>query len=62
MAARIEGGKAKLLARTGLNWSAKYPGALSALAAVRAVTAYLDGELRGVGEEGLRSLPRLPDV
>jgi ATP-dependent DNA ligase len=50
MAGRIERG---LLTRTGLDWSAKYPSALMALAAVRAKTAYLDGELCGVGEDGL---------
>jgi ATP-dependent DNA ligase len=35
MAARIERGKAKLLTRTGLDWSANYPSLLTALAAVR---------------------------
>ena len=53
MAGRIERGQARLLTRTGLDWSAKYPSALTALAAVRAKTAYLDGELCGVGEDGL---------
>jgi bifunctional non-homologous end joining protein LigD len=53
MAARIERGKAKLLTRTGLDWSAKYPSLLLALEAVRAGTAYLDGELCGVGDDGL---------
>ena len=55
MAARIERGQARLLTRTGLDWSAKYPSVLTALAAVRAKTAYLDGELCGVGEDGLPS-------
>ena len=55
MAARIERGGATLLTRTGLDWSAKYPSLLTALAAVRAKTAYLDGELCGVGEDGLPS-------
>jgi DNA ligase D-like protein (predicted ligase) len=53
MSARIKHGQAKLLTRTGLDWSAKYPGALSALGAGRASTAYLDGELCGVGDDGL---------
>jgi bifunctional non-homologous end joining protein LigD len=44
MSARIEHGKAKLLTRTGLDWSAKYPSLLTALAAVPAKTAYLDAE------------------
>ena len=55
MAARIERGGATLLTRTGLDWSAKYPSLLTALKAVRAKTAYLDGELCGVGEDGLPS-------
>ena len=53
MAGRIERGQAKLLTRTGLDWSAKYPSLLTALAAVQAKTAYLDGELCGVGDDGL---------
>src|ERR1700733_9893652 len=53
MAARIDRGQAKLLTRTGLDWTAKYPSALTALAGVRAKTAYLDGELCGVGDDGL---------
>jgi DNA ligase D-like protein (predicted ligase) len=55
MAARIDRGHAKLLTRTGLDWSAKYPAVLWALAAVQAKTAYLDGELCGLGEDGLPS-------
>jgi hypothetical protein len=53
MAGRIERGQAKLLTRTGLDWSAKYLSLLAALAAVRAKTTYLDGELCGVGADGL---------
>ena len=55
MAARIERGRAKLLTRTGLDWSDKYPAMQTPLAAVRAKTAYLDGELCGVGADGLPS-------
>ena len=43
MSARIEQGQARLLTRTGLDWSTKYPSCLKALAAVPAKTAYLDG-------------------
>jgi DNA ligase D-like protein (predicted ligase) len=53
MAARIERGQVKLLTRTGLDWSPKYPSALTAFAPVHAKAAYLDGELCGVGEDGL---------
>jgi DNA ligase D-like protein (predicted ligase) len=55
MAARIERGRARLLTRTGLDWTAKYPSVIDALAKVRAKTAYLDGELCGVGDDGLPS-------
>jgi DNA ligase D-like protein (predicted ligase) len=55
MATRIERGQIKLLTRTGLDWSAKYPAMQTPLAAVRAKTAYLDGELCGVGADGLPS-------
>jgi bifunctional non-homologous end joining protein LigD len=43
-----------LLTRTGLDWTAKYPSAVAALANLNARTAYLDGELCGV-ESGLPS-------
>src|SRR5271166_6640501 len=55
MSARIEGGRAQLLTRTGLDWRGKYPSVIAVLANVRAKAAYLDGELCGVGEDGLPS-------
>jgi ATP-dependent DNA ligase len=45
MAARIDNGRAQLLTRTGLDWTARYPSAIAALANVNVKTAYLDGEL-----------------
>jgi bifunctional non-homologous end joining protein LigD len=55
MAARIEGGRARLLTRTGLDWTDKYPSVAAALAKIHAKAAYLDGELCGVGDDGLPS-------
>ena len=55
MSARIERGRVQLLTRTGLDWSDKYPSVVAALAKVRANTAYLDGELCGIGDDGLPS-------
>jgi bifunctional non-homologous end joining protein LigD len=55
MAARIDRGRAQLLTRTGLDWSGKYPSVIAALGKVAAKTAYLDGELCGVGDDGLPS-------
>src|ERR1700683_1791782 len=55
MAARIDNGRVQLLTRTGLDWTAKYPSAVAALARLNVKTAYLDGELCGVDEAGLPS-------
>jgi DNA ligase D-like protein (predicted ligase) len=55
MAARIDRGRAQLLTRTGLDWTDKYPSVVAALAKVAAKTVYLDGELCGVGDDGLPS-------
>jgi DNA ligase D-like protein (predicted ligase) len=55
MAARIDRGRAQLLTRTGLDWTDKYPSVIAALGEVATKTAYLDGELCGVGDDGLPS-------
>jgi ATP-dependent DNA ligase len=55
MAAHIECGEARLLTRTGLDWTEKHPSVVAALSKVAAKTAYLDGELCGVGDDGLPS-------
>jgi bifunctional non-homologous end joining protein LigD len=58
MAARIEGGKAKLLTRSGLDWTAKYQAIAAAFARLKARTAYFDGELWGVRPDGVTSFDR----
>ena len=50
MAARIDNGRVQLLTGTGLDWTAKYPSAIVALASMNVKTAYLDGELCGVDD------------
>jgi DNA ligase D-like protein (predicted ligase) len=55
MAARIDNGRVQLLTRTGLDWTAKYPCAVAALANLKVKTAYIDGELCGVDHDGLPS-------
>jgi bifunctional non-homologous end joining protein LigD len=55
MAARIDNGRVQLLTTTGLDWTAKYPGAVPALANLNVKAAYLDGELCGVDDAGLPS-------
>jgi ATP-dependent DNA ligase len=53
MHARLDRGSVKLLTRTGLDWTHKYPAIAKAVAALDARQAYLDGELCGVGPDGV---------
>jgi len=55
MMARLDRGAVKLLTRTGLDWTHKYPGIAKAVATLDARQAYLDGELCGVGPDGITS-------
>jgi ATP-dependent DNA ligase len=53
--ARFDRGDVRLLTRTGLDWTAKYPAIAAALRTVPARQAYLDGELCGVRPDGVTS-------
>src|SRR6516162_7537204 len=53
MHARIDRGAVQLLTRTGLDWTHKYPAIAKAVAVLDARQAYLDGELCGVGPDGI---------
>ena len=55
MHARLDRGAVKLLTRTGLDWTDKYPAIAAALSSLGARQAYLDGELCGVGPDGITS-------
>ena len=55
MHARIDGGDVRLLTRTGLDWTRKYPPIAAALKELPVRTAYLDGELCGVRPDGTTS-------
>ena len=55
MMARLDCGAVKLLTRTGLDWTHKYPTVAKAVAALEAREAYLDGELCGLGPDGITS-------
>jgi len=55
MHARLDRGTARLLTRTGLDWTHKYPAIAEAVAALPARQAYLDGELCGVRPDGTTS-------
>ena len=55
MHARIDEGNLRLLTRTGLDWTDKYPAIANALPALPVRQAYLDGELCALSEAGLTS-------
>ena len=55
MHARLDHGAVRLLTRTGLDWTRKYPAIASAVASLPARQAYLDGELCGVRPDGTTS-------
>jgi bifunctional non-homologous end joining protein LigD len=48
-------GAVRLLTRTGLDWSHKYPAIAAAIASLPARQAYLDGELCGIRPDGTTS-------
>ena len=52
MHARLDHGAVRLLTRTGLDWTHKYPAIAAAVASLPAGQAYLDGELCGVRPDG----------
>jgi ATP-dependent DNA ligase len=55
MHAHLDRGAVKLLTRTGLDWTLKYPALAAAVSTLGARQAYLDGELCGVGPDGITS-------
>jgi bifunctional non-homologous end joining protein LigD len=55
MHARLDRGAVRLLTRTGLDWTHKYPAIGTAVASLPARQAYLDGELCGVRPDGTTS-------
>jgi DNA ligase D-like protein (predicted ligase) len=55
MHARLDHGAVRLLTRTGLDWTHKYPAIAAAVSSIGARQAYLDGELCGVRADGITS-------
>src|SRR5215472_3270002 len=55
MHARLDSGAVRLLTRTGLDWTHKYPAIAAAFASFPARQAYVDGELCGVRPDGTTS-------
>jgi ATP-dependent DNA ligase len=59
MAARIAKGRVRLLTRSGLDWTEKYPATAAAFAKLKVGTAYIDGELCGVRSDGVTAFELL---
>ena len=59
MHARIEDDRVRLLTRTGLDWTDRYPEIAKALAALPVTEAYLDGELCAISPDGITSFALL---
>ena len=57
--ARLNQGRAKLLTRTGLDWTHRYGQTATALAEIGKHSAYLDGELTAVSADGTTSFAEL---
>jgi ATP-dependent DNA ligase len=55
MHARLDRGAVRLLTRTGLDWTHKYPAIAAAVSTLPARQAYLDGELCGIRPGGTTS-------
>jgi bifunctional non-homologous end joining protein LigD len=55
MHARLNRGAVRLLTRTGLDWTHKYPAIAAATASLPARQAYFDGELCGIRPDGTTS-------
>jgi DNA ligase D-like protein (predicted ligase) len=53
--ARLDRGAVRLLTRTGLDWTHKYPAIAAAVPSLPAKQAYLDGELYGLRPDGTTS-------
>jgi bifunctional non-homologous end joining protein LigD len=59
MHARIDAGKVQRLTRTGLDWSHRYRRTIEALQALKVKSAYIDGELCALNDEGVPVFSRL---
>jgi len=55
MHARLDRGRVRLLTRSGLDWTDKYPSIAAAVSTLPTRQAYLDGELCGVRPDGKTS-------
>jgi bifunctional non-homologous end joining protein LigD len=61
-AARVAGGDVRMLTRSGLDWTARFRPIATALGALPARGAYLDGEIAVLGPDGVTSFAALQDA
>jgi bifunctional non-homologous end joining protein LigD len=59
--ARLDRGKVKLLTRSGLDWTMKFPTIAAAIAKLLAHAALIDGELVAEGDDGISSFSLLQE-
>jgi bifunctional non-homologous end joining protein LigD len=59
MQARLDGGKVKLLTRTGLDWTKRFPTIVKAVAQLPVSSALLDGEIVAQEESGISTFSAL---
>jgi bifunctional non-homologous end joining protein LigD len=58
----IDGGRVRLMTRSGLDWTERFPGIAGALGALRAKSAIVDGEAVVEEENGVSSFSALQDA
>jgi bifunctional non-homologous end joining protein LigD len=61
-AARLNDGRAAMLTRHGLDWTTKFKRIVDAISALRAKTAYIDGEIVVLDESGVSSFGGLQEA
>jgi len=61
-AAHLDAGKVRMLTRSGLDWTARFRPITAALALPKIRSAYLDGEITLMGEDGVTSFAALQDA
>jgi bifunctional non-homologous end joining protein LigD len=62
MLCRIEKGRAQLYTRKGLDWSTKFPTLIAALSRLPVASAWLDGEVVALGDDGRTRFGALQDA
>jgi bifunctional non-homologous end joining protein LigD len=61
-AGHIRSGRVRMLTRKGLDWTVRFHPIADALAGLKALNAYVDGEIAVVGEDGVTSFAELQAV